>query len=203
MVKTAGKLIMVVLFLIAGVAGVTWYLLYHGFSARDQPTTIEAYVARRVRKLAMPRNARDAKGPVPFMPEVVAEARIHFADHCANCHANDGSGNTEVGRNLYPKAPDMRLPGTQSLSDGELFYVIHNGIRFTGMPAWGKDPPEQDIDSWKLAHFIRHLPQISKEEIDEMKRYNPIARHEIEEEDEIDRFLRGEDSPSEQQTPHH
>ena len=51
----------------------------------------------------------------------------------------------------------MRRPETQSLSDGELFYIVHNGIRLTGMPAWGKDPPEKDEDSWKLVHFIRHL----------------------------------------------
>jgi len=66
---------------------------------------------------------------------LIAEAKAHFADHCAICHANNGSGNTEIGRNLYPKAPDMRLPQTLNLTDGELYYTIHNGIRLTGMPA--------------------------------------------------------------------
>jgi hypothetical protein len=55
------------------------------------------------------------------------------------CHANNGSGETEIGRNLYPKAPDMRQTKTQSLSDGELYYIIRNGVPMTGMPAWG-DP---------------------------------------------------------------
>ena len=63
---------------------------------------------------------------------MIAEGRDHFADHCATCHANDGSGNTEMGRGLYPKAPDMRLPATQNLSDAELFYIIENGVRLTG-----------------------------------------------------------------------
>jgi mono/diheme cytochrome c family protein len=79
--------------------------------------------------------------------QVLAEARAHFADHCAICHSNNGSGNTQIGQNLYPKAPDMRLPQTQNLSDGEIYYTIHNGIRLTGMPAWGTEV--KDDDSWK------------------------------------------------------
>jgi mono/diheme cytochrome c family protein len=115
-------------------------LLRHGFSARDEPLAIEALVARRLRHLAVPHGAREMTNPVPATPEILAEARAHFADHCAICHANDGSGNTQIGQNLYPKAPDMREPRTQALSDGELFYIIHNGIRLTGMPAWGAAP---------------------------------------------------------------
>jgi mono/diheme cytochrome c family protein len=58
---------------------------------------------------------------------LMAEARAHFADHCAICHANNGSGNTEIGQNLYPKAPDMRLRQTQNLTDGELYYTTASG----------------------------------------------------------------------------
>ena len=116
-------------------------------------------------------------------------------------HTNDGSGNTEMGRGLYPKAPDMREANTQSLSDGELFYIIHNGIRLTGMPAWGDSPPEEDQDSWKLVHFIRHLPKISQEELEEMKKLNPKSPQEKEEEQEEEKFLQGDDSPA--PSPHH
>ncbi len=188
----------VVLFLLALVAVgafLAWRLA-RGFSARDQPSAAEALVARRLRHLAVPRGAREAKNPIPATPEVLAAARAHFADHCAICHGNDGSGKTEIGEGLYPKAPDMRQPETQSLSDGELFYIIHNGIRFTGMPAWGEEPAEKDEASWKLVHFIRHLPSIGKEELEEMEKLNPRSRHEIEEELEIEKFLRGKESVS-------
>lgn len=167
--------------------------LRHGFSARDEPTAIEAFVARRLRHFAVPSAAREQVNPIARSEEVMADARSHFADHCAQCHGNDGRGQTEIGMNLYPKAPDMTLAGTQSLSDGELFYIIHNGIRLTGMPAWGDGPPEEDRDSWKLVHFIRHLPEISPEELAEMRTMNPKTRHEIEEEEEMRRFLEGED----------
>lgn len=133
----------------------------HGFSARDQQTAIEAIIATRVRRFAVPNRARNLPNPVAFTAEAFADARAHFADHCAICHANDGSGNTTIGKNLYPKAPDMRLDDTQRLSDGELYYIIQNGLRLTGMPAWGKEHDENDEDSWKLVHVIRHLKDLT------------------------------------------
>ena len=176
----------------SGIVGVAM-LVEYGFSARDEPTGVEAFVARRMRLLAIPHRARQTKNPIISVDtKLLAETRAHFADHCAICHGNDGSGDTPIGRNLYPKPPDMRKSETQSLSDGELFYIIHNGIRLTGMPAWGGDDPAQDEDSWKLVHFIRHLPEISATEVAEMKRLNPKSPHEMQEEKEVDEFLRGE-----------
>jgi mono/diheme cytochrome c family protein len=138
---------------------------------------------------------------VPATPEVLASARAHFADHCAGCHGNDGKGQTEMGRNLYPKAPDMTT-GTQSLLDGEIFYIIKNGVRLTGMPAWGDDSPESDRASWELVHFIRHLPRITPEELKEMTDLNPVSPHEAREREEIDRFLHGQESPPEHEHHH-
>ncbi len=95
--------------------------------------------------------------------------------------------NTEIGQNLYPKAPDMRLAQTQNLTDGELYYTIHNGIRLTGMPAWGTE--EKDDDSWKLVLFIRHLPQLTPAEEREMEALNPKGPGEKQEEREEEQFL--------------
>ena len=170
-----------------------WLIVGRGFSAKAEPTFLEAFVARRVRSLATPRSDRDTNNPVMSSPEVLSEAMAHFADHCATCHANDGSGDTTIGRGLYPKPPDMRAAGTQDLTDGELFYIIHNGIRLTGMPAFGQGSPDDDTDSWKLVHFIRHLPSITSDEVEKMKGMNPKSSHELEEDEAIRRFLAGED----------
>src|SRR6187401_145054 len=96
-----------------------WSVLSRGLSARDEPGIAEAFVARRLRRLAIPNDARDAKNPVKSTPEVISGAMEHFADHCAICHSNDGTGNTAIGRGLYPKAPDMTQAETQELTDGE------------------------------------------------------------------------------------
>lgn len=162
--------------------------LRHGFSARDNPSWLETAAARTARSMAMPAEAKRMKNPVPNNPENLGEARAHWADHCAICHANNGSGDTEIGRNLYPKPPDMRLTATQSLTDGELYYTINNGIRLTGMPAWGQAGPK-DEDSWKLVHFIRHLPRLTAEEQQEMERLNPKGPVEQREEQEEEQFL--------------
>jgi cytochrome c len=154
---------------------------------------VERLVARRFRNAAVPRAHKEARNPVPLTPEVLARARAHFADHCALCHGNDGRGKTTIGQSLYPKAPDMWLPDTQSLADGHLFYIIKNGVRLTGMPAWGQDTAEDGRATWELVHFICHLPKITPWQLAEMGALNPKSRQEFEEEDAIKRFLAGED----------
>ncbi len=165
-----------------------------GFSAREQPSALERWIAQRARSAALPGDARSRPNPVTNTPEVLSEARAHWADHCAGCHSNDGSGDTSMGKHTYPPAPDMRLAATQQMSDGELFYVIQNGIRFSAMPGWGGGTNHDEQDSWKLVHFIRHLPQLTLEEKKEMEGLNPKGPGDRKEEEEEERFLRGEDN---------
>jgi mono/diheme cytochrome c family protein len=161
-------------------------LMRRGISARKEPSAMEIRVARAVRHLAIPKIDREEENPWATVatPEVLKDAREHFADHCSQCHANDGSGKTEMGQYLYPRAPDMRLPATQNLSDGELYYIIRNGVPLTGMPAWGEPNLVQDDDSWQLVLFIRHLPKLTAEEIKDMEHYNPVGEMEREDEKE-------------------
>jgi mono/diheme cytochrome c family protein len=165
-----------------------------GVDARSQPSWIETQGALFLRGWMTPPRYKTLLNPVAASPEAVAEGRDHFADHCASCHGNDGAGQTEMGRSLYPRAPDMRLSRTQNLSDGEIFYIIENGVRLTGMPGWSTGTPEGETASWKLVHFIRHLPTITPEEIAEMERLNPRSPAEILEEKAIDDFLSGNDA---------
>lgn len=179
-------------------------MIRHGFSARDRPSAVETFLARRMRHWAVPASARKMKNPFADSAEAVAGGRAHFADHCASCHGNDGRGKTEIGQNLYPKAPDMWGKDTQSLSDGEIFYVIKNGVRLTGMPAWGQDTPEDDTASWHLVSFIRHVPWITPEELEEMKALNPVSPMELKEREEEARFLEGvSESPASRPTAGH
>lgn len=172
-----------------------------GFSARAQPSGFEVFVARTVRSMAMPADARDKPNPVPDSPEAIAEGRAHWADHCAACHANDGSGQIPMREQMYPPAPDMRKQGTQKMTDGELFYIIENGVRLTGMPAWGGTAHGQE-DSWKLVRFIRHLPSLTQAEIRKMESLNPKSPEDIEEEKQEEEFLKG-GPVSEERAEHH
>ena len=162
--------------------------------ARGAPSSTEVALARALRSWTVPNSARQARNPFTSSPELLQESARHFADHCASCHGNDGSGATEMGRNFFPRVPDMRSYATQHLTDGELYYVIHNGVRWTGMPAWGD--PDNDMDSWKLVLFIRHLPQLSPEELHDMERFNPKSVAEQQEEKEEQDFLNGGPAPA-------
>ena len=159
-------------------------------TSRDAPDPVVRSLGRLVRWAGTPRRVKELNNPIVDSPEVEAEARSHWADHCASCHANDGSGNTDMGRSLYPPAPDMRQAETQGRSDGELFFIIENGVRLSGMPAWG-GPGRDERDSWKLVHFIRHLPRLSARELREMEKQNPRSPAELEEEKEEREFLNG------------
>lgn len=173
-----------------------------GFSARPQPSSLEARLALFMRGWLTPSIYKGLQNPVSNTPENFLAAREHFADHCASCHGNDGSGNTELGRNLYPKAPDMRLARTQNLSDGELFYIIENGVMLTGMPGWSAGTPEGEKASWQLVHFVRRLPSLTPADLEEMERFNPVSRSQIEEERKIEEFLKGGDPPPAAPDPH-
>jgi mono/diheme cytochrome c family protein len=175
----------------------------YGFSAHDEPMAMEAMMAGRMRHWSVPADLHKLRNPLPLTPEILTEARAHYADHCASCHGNDGKGKTEIGQHLYPRAPDMTLSETQNLSDGELFATIENGVRLTGMPGWGNGTAESAYGSWTLVHFIRHLPKVTPAEVEEMKKMNPMTPSEMQEQQSEELFLEGGDASAPPEQPHH
>jgi mono/diheme cytochrome c family protein len=190
--------------LVAAAATVTAYALVlpDFFSARAKPGRIEEAAIRRLRRVAISRENRARENPIGLSTEVVAEGRAHFADHCAVCHGNDGRGKTEMGPNFYPPVPDIASPAIQSLSDGEIYYAIQNGIRFSGMPAWDAEAAEDEWSHWKVVHFIRHLPNITPTELRKMERYNPKAPSALEEDGEAAKPSREDEDTKPHHPPH-
>ena len=172
----------------------------HGFSARAEPSHMEAMMAGYARATAMPSSAKTMKNPIRLTPAIQQEALAHFADHCAICHGNNGDGQTMFGKGMYPKPPDLR-DETQTMSDGEIFYDIENGIRMSGMPAFGG---EDSADAtWMLVHFIRHLPKLTTAEEAQMETLNPKGPDELQEEKDEQQFLDGGESSDKTSTPQH
>ena len=195
--KALFKLLIVVLALVgaSALAAGIWFMR-GGINSKQQPGAVETALARRLRAAAIPSSARRAANPVRATPDVMEAGMAHFADHCASCHGNDGGADTEMARGLYPKVPDMRLADTQGLSDGELFYIIENGVRLTGMPAWGNGTPEGIEASWALVHFIRQLPKLTEAELEKMRTLNPKSADEWREEEDARKFLEGGSDPT-------
>jgi mono/diheme cytochrome c family protein len=199
------QILLIAVFAIVLIGGLLFLvrLKRYGLSSHDKPTKVEAIVARAVRNWAVPADLRSEKNPLPVTSELLTEARAHFADHCASCHGNDGKGQTTLGSHLYPHAPDMTLRPTQSLSDGQLFAIIENGIRLTGMPGWGEGTAESAWGSWSLVHFIRHLPDVTEDELREMEKMNPMTAEEMAQMKEEESFLQGDSQSLESKAPKH
>ncbi len=139
-------------------------LIRRGFRATTMPSVWETALARAMRELAVPAHERNEKNPIAATSDTLRQGRDVFLIHCAACHGVDGGGKTQMGLNLYPRVPDLRAPATQNLSDGEVHYIIENGVQLTGMPAWGNPHTEGSGDSWKLVLFIRSLRRLSRAE---------------------------------------
>jgi mono/diheme cytochrome c family protein len=170
------------------------YAIATGLDARSHPSALETQVAREVRSLAIPRAIRNRPNPVAASPDVLADGLAHYADHCASCHGNNGDGNTEMGRGLFPKPPDMRQAATQQLTDGELFYIVEHGVRFTGMPGWSTGTESGENATWRLVHFIRHLPQLTQEDLERLETLAPRSPEQIRQQIEEEEFLKGGDA---------
>ena len=166
------KVALLILFVLAvAAAGYATILVRRGFSALGTPSAIEEFAATAARKMAVPSSYRQLRNPIMPSTENIRGGMEHFSFHCATCHGDDGGGHTVFGKGLYPKPPDLRAAGTQNKSDGELYYTIQNGVRLSGMPAFSEvHTPEK---TWRLILFIRHLPQVTPEELNEMKGLNP------------------------------
>jgi mono/diheme cytochrome c family protein len=207
----AWKIVLLVMIALLAVGAIyATILVRRGFSARENPSWIEAFAAQIAKSLAIPATYR-LKNPYAPTAENIREGEEHFADHCAVCHANDGSGDTLFGRGLYPKPPDMRTAETQNKSDGELYYTIENGVRLSGMPAFGpisapataKDQQTGDAETWKLVLFIRHLPQLTSQELEDMKKLNPKTEADRAEEQQEEEFLNSGEAPKPAAEGHH
>jgi predicted CXXCH cytochrome family protein len=146
--------LIIALAVLAG-AGVLYQWLVPGLSsARTEPPALETAIATWLLHQSVPESAKLRRSPPGSDPADIAAGRDLFRQKCETCHAYDGSGKTEIGSGQYPRPPPLRAMNVRSMSDGELFYHIRNGIRNTGMPAWSM--PEQQV--WQLVLYIRNLP---------------------------------------------
>ncbi len=185
------------------IGGFVMYIRGTGFSASEQPSWMEKVMAQNARKIATPADAKSLKNPRQQQTEeMIAEADEHFVEHCGMCHGIDGRGDTLIGKNLYPKVPDMSAADTQQLNDGELYYIIYNGIRLTGMPAWGSEDKPEAI--WDLVSLIRRLPKLSPEELQRLQKAAREAGGELSEQaPELEKKEPGEPAKEGETKPKH
>jgi predicted CXXCH cytochrome family protein len=122
-------------------------------SARPAPPAAETSIATWLLLNSVPADKALQLNPLSPNEADIASGAATFQQQCAVCHGYDGSGQTLIGTNVYPRAPALRQ-ALALLSDGQVFTFIRDGIRNTAMPAW--NIPDQSI--WQIVLFLRHLP---------------------------------------------
>jgi len=144
--------------LILGVISAMLGALLQGCSAGKPPSREETAVANAAKDVVIPLEAGRKKNPLPETDEAVSQGQQVFVESCAICHGGDGRGETSIGRHMDPPAADLNSSHVQHWSDGELFWIVQNGVRLTGMPSWKSSI--SDDDTWKLTRFIHSLPRL-------------------------------------------
>jgi mono/diheme cytochrome c family protein len=141
-----------------GVIGAMLGALLQGCTAGKPPSQGETNLANAAKDVTIPLEAGKKTNPLPETDEVVSQGQTVFLGSCAQCHGADGRGDTNIGRNMAPPAMDLTSSHVQHWTDAELFWIVQNGVRLTGMPAWQSSISE--TNTWKLARFIHSLPRL-------------------------------------------
>jgi mono/diheme cytochrome c family protein len=145
--------------LVLGVINTMLGALLTGCTANKPPSEGETSLANAAKDVTIPLEAGKMTNPVPDTSEVVSQGQEVFLGSCAQCHGADARGDTNIGRNMNPPAMDLSSDHVQHWSDAELFWIIQNGVRLTGMPAW-KSSISAD-DTWKLARYIHNIAHLA------------------------------------------
>ena len=132
-------------------------LMRFNLTALNDPGPGETLIANRTTRFLIRRASKQRLPPRPAdMKASAASGSTRYDAQCGACHGPDGRSQMPIGRWMYPRAADLTSDQVQSFSDQELFWIIQNGIRFTGMPGFGKVESEDRI--WNLVDYVRTLP---------------------------------------------
>jgi mono/diheme cytochrome c family protein len=131
--------------------------------ALQEPGHVETFLATRVKHLLVRRSSREGIPPAPTnLQASIEEGDKLYAIDCSMCHGPDGHTPTDSGRWMYPRASDLTSSAVQRYSDSELFWIVKNGIRLSGMPAFAR--VESDEHIWNLVHYLRTLRRTARPE---------------------------------------
>jgi mono/diheme cytochrome c family protein len=167
--------ILVGLLLMAIAAGIVVWTGSVNVAATVPASKLEESLAQMALNRAVARRAPARKNPHALSPEILRDGLSHYRENCVGCHGAPGVDAAEYGQGLNPPAPDLTLPRVQKRPDGELYWIVSNGIRMTGMPAFSPTHKEEEV--WTIVAFLRHLSELSPEEEKQLQAAGEAAEH--------------------------
>jgi mono/diheme cytochrome c family protein len=124
--------------------------------AREGPRNFESTIAKEV-KQKITIGGKEWRNPVADTVESQQEGAEHFQHHCMICHGLDGHATgVPFANKMDPPVPDLSSRDIQGYADGQLKWIIQNGIVPSGMPGW--NGILDDNEMWNIVNYVRHLP---------------------------------------------
>ena len=143
-------------------SGLSIWLGAYNIGATSEHWPITTELLEIVRERSILARSKDIVKPDTLLPGYLTKGARNYAAMCAQCHLSPGTKPTELHRGLYPQPPVFHEGGHETHNPGANFWVIKNGIKLTGMPAWGKVHSDEEI--WGLVAFIDRLPNMTADE---------------------------------------
>jgi mono/diheme cytochrome c family protein len=125
--------------------------------ADRSPSKTEAHFAMSALDSSVERHAPRTNNPLPPTDENLIDGLKIYTMNCAGCHGGIDRKPVAFGRSFYPPAPNLILEPDDD-PEWHTFYIIHNGVRYTGMPAW--DKTLSDSDMWKVTAFLSRADKL-------------------------------------------
>ncbi len=149
---------------IVGVGLFAWSGIYN-IAATEPHWMITSEVLEVVRERSIDERAEKLVAPKEVPLPALVQAATDYAEMCTQCHLAPGMAPTALNQGLYPQPPVLHKADDDE-DIRELFWVIKNGIKLTGMPAWGKVHTDEEI--WALAQFVKYLPEMTPQKYREL-----------------------------------
>lgn len=127
-------------------------------SAIPNPGKMEQHMANMSLDAAVDKRAPQGPNPVPLNDDVLIDAAKEYEEHCAMCHGSQNPHAMEFGDKLSPRAPNLLRRGDRD-PDGNIYWIIANGIRMTGMPSWKEHLSSDEI--WSIVHLLKNVKNVS------------------------------------------
>ena len=134
-------------------------------SAMNEESGIMTWIFKTTKTNSLASRSKDISVPELNDSSLIKEGFEHYDEMCVSCHGAPGEEETELSKGLNPPAPFL-VESAEGTDARELFWVTKNGIRMTGMPAWGKTHSDEKI--WAIVAFVKTLPHLTAEDYKKM-----------------------------------
>ncbi len=151
-----GIVVAIAIVLAAGYAIVTQGWIPAGQDVK--PSGVELWMAKTSLRATMRRESRALTNPIPPSDESLATGIALYVAHCQICHGGPDGAPSLIARGLSPEGPQLARHGVEDDPDGTIYWKITHGIRFTGMPSFGKTL--SDPERWQITQFLKQMDKL-------------------------------------------